>query len=111
MKHLFRPWKPDNTKVVRRVIVSVVGTTVLLIGIALLVLPGPAFVVIPIGLAILATEFAWARRWLRKVRRLASDVVSGRETTSPHDLKSSSHRGEHEKRTAKGAEHEAHNPE
>jgi tellurite resistance protein TerC len=33
-----------------------------LIGVALIVLPGPAFIVIPIGLAILATEFAWARR-------------------------------------------------
>jgi predicted NUDIX family NTP pyrophosphohydrolase len=42
----------------------------------------PAFVVIPVGLAILATEYAWARRWLRKVRRIASDVVSGRKRTS-----------------------------
>lgn len=49
----------------------VVGMTVLLIGIALLVLPGPAFVVIPIGLAILATEYAWARRWLRTLRESA----------------------------------------
>jgi tellurite resistance protein TerC len=42
----------------------IVGMTVLLFGIALIVLPGPAIVVIPIGLAILATEFAWARHWL-----------------------------------------------
>jgi tellurite resistance protein TerC len=55
----------------RRIVVAVVGTTVLLIGIALLVLPGPAIVVIPIGLAILATEFAWARRWLKVVRESA----------------------------------------
>jgi uncharacterized protein (TIGR02611 family) len=72
--------KLDNIKVVRRVIVSVVGATVLLIGIALLVLPGPAFVVIPVGLAILATEYAWARRWLKKARRFASDVVSGQDS-------------------------------
>jgi len=51
----------------------VVGATILLIGVALLVLPGPAFVVIPVGLAILATEYAWARRWLRKARRIASN--------------------------------------
>lgn len=38
----------------------------LVLGLALLVLPGPAFLVIPAGLAILATEFVWARRWLRK---------------------------------------------
>jgi uncharacterized protein (TIGR02611 family) len=57
------------------VVISVVGTTVLLIGVALLVLPGPAFVVIPVGLAILATEFAWARRWLRFVRESAEKGV------------------------------------
>ena len=82
IERLFTGWNLDNIKVVRRVIVSVVGSTVLLIGIALLVLPGPAFVVIPVGLAILATEYAWARRWLRKVRRIASDIVSGRNRRS-----------------------------
>jgi len=69
MKRLFSGLHVENIKVVRRVIVSVVGATILLIGIALLVLPGPAFVVIPVGLAILATEYAWARRWLKKARR------------------------------------------
>jgi tellurite resistance protein TerC len=54
-----------------RLIVLVVGLTILLIGVALLVLPGPAFVVIPIGLAILATEFAWARRLLHRVKEAA----------------------------------------
>ena len=58
MKRLFSVWNLENVKVVKRVIVSVVGVPVLVIGIALLVLPGPAFVVIPVGLAILATEFA-----------------------------------------------------
>ena len=76
MKRLFSVWNLENVKVVKRVIVSVVGVTVLLIGIALLVLPGPAFVVIPVGLAILATEFAWARHWLKRARRVASRVVS-----------------------------------
>lgn len=59
----------------RRAIVAVVGFTVLLIGIALIVLPGPAFVVIPVGLAILAAEFAWARRLLRRVRQRISDTL------------------------------------
>jgi len=111
MKHLFSLVRLDNVKVVKRVIVSIVGATVLLIGIALLVLPGPAFIVIPVGLAILATEYAWARHGLRKVRRLASDVVSGRKTTALRDLESSSHRGEHEKHAAKRAEHQAYKPE
>ena len=87
MKRLSGIWNVENIKVVRRVIVSVIGATVLLIGVALLVLPGPAFIVIPIGLAILATEYAWARRWLKKVRRMASSVVSnrGRERLVPED--------------------------
>jgi uncharacterized protein (TIGR02611 family) len=76
MKRLFGVWDIENIKLVKRVIVSVVGATVLLIGVALLVLPGPAFIVIPVGLAILATEYAWARRWLKKARRIASEVTS-----------------------------------
>src|SRR5207244_13079303 len=100
MKRLFSVWNLESVKVVKRVIVPVVGVTVLLIGIALLVLVGPAFVVIPVGLAILAMEYAWARRWLKKARRIASDVVSGREPAAMLDLVSSSHRSEHEKRAA-----------
>ena len=53
----------------RKFVVGVTGFTVLLVGICLLVLPGPAFIVIPAGLAILATEFIWARRWLRKAKQ------------------------------------------
>ena len=104
IKRLFGRWHLDNIKVVRRVIVSVVGATVLLTGIALLVLPGPAFVVIPVGFAILATEYAWARRWLRKVRRIASDVVSGRKRTPVPDPVLSGHPGEHEKHAPDRAE-------
>jgi hypothetical protein len=55
---------------VKRIVVALLGGTVLCLGIALIVLPGPAFVVIPAGLAILAIEFAWARRWLRSARAI-----------------------------------------
>ncbi len=55
----------------RRIVVGIVGGTVLAAGLALLVLPGPAVVVIPVGLGILALEFAWARRWLRRLRQAA----------------------------------------
>ncbi len=58
----------------RRIVVAVVGGTVTLLGVALLVLPGPAFVVIPLGLAILATEFLWARRLLRRAKEIALKV-------------------------------------
>ena len=61
----------------RRVIVLVVGLTVVLIGVAMLVLPGPAFVVIPLGLAILATEFVWARHLLHNLRDRAQRTVNG----------------------------------
>lgn len=53
----------------KKITVLVIGSSVVLFGIALIVLPGPAFVVIPTGLAILATEFAWARRFLQHVRQ------------------------------------------
>jgi tellurite resistance protein TerC len=59
---------------VRKVVVAVVGGTVILIGICLLVLPGPAFLVIPAGLAILATEFVWARRWINKAKAMLQKV-------------------------------------
>jgi tellurite resistance protein TerC len=59
----------------RRVVITVVGGSVVAIGIALLVLPGPAFIVIPIGLGILGLEFAWARRWLETVREHAKSAI------------------------------------
>ena len=71
----------------RRVVIGVVGATVLLVGLALLFLPGPAFVVIPIGLAILSLEFAWARRWLRRAREHAASLASSvarSPTSNPH---------------------------
>ncbi len=52
----------------RRAVVALVGGTVLLVGIALVVLPGPASLVVPLGLAILATEFVWARRLLTRIK-------------------------------------------
>lgn len=67
----------------RRIAVSIVGGTVLLIGVAMLVLPGPGLVVIPLGLAILGIEYAWARVWLRKVRARTADVIDVFRRNSP----------------------------
>lgn len=61
-------------RLARRIIITVFGVTVLLIGVALLVLPGPAFIVIPTGLAILSLEFTWAQRWLAKFQEKANGV-------------------------------------
>jgi tellurite resistance protein TerC len=69
----------------RKIIIGVVGGTVLLIGIALIVLPGPAFIVIPVGLAILATEFAWAKRYLDKAHNLIKKARKKKESKRPAD--------------------------
>jgi uncharacterized protein (TIGR02611 family) len=58
----------ETLKKVRRIVVGIVGFTILVIGVLLLVLPGPAFLVIPLGLGILATEFVWAKKLLKKVK-------------------------------------------
>ena len=55
-------------RIARRLVVALVGTSVVLVGMVMLIAPGPAFVVIPIGLGILAVEFVWARRLLRLFR-------------------------------------------
>ena len=52
----------------KRLIVFVIGGSVLLFGIILVFIPGPAIIVIPIGLAILATEFVWAERLLHNAK-------------------------------------------
>jgi tellurite resistance protein TerC len=58
----------------KRFCVAFIGGTVLLLGLAMLVLPGPAVVVIPAGLAILATEFRWARRAFRNTKGALAKV-------------------------------------
>ena len=60
----------------KRAIKIVAGFTVLLAGLAMTVLPGPAIVVIPAGLAILATEFLWARRLLERIKQGASSAFN-----------------------------------
>lgn len=58
--------------------IAVGGGTVLAMGIAMIVLPGPAIIVIPVGLVILATEFAWARRWIRSAQAILPHRLSNR---------------------------------
>ncbi len=60
----------------RRIVVAMIGGTILLIGIAMVILPGPAIIVIPVGLGVLGLEFAFARHWLRKLRAAATGVVN-----------------------------------
>ena len=63
----------DLYKKVRRLVIAVLGFTVLLIGVAMIVTPGPSTLVIVLGLAILATEFIWAQRLLNQIRGQIQD--------------------------------------
>jgi len=69
--------KPLHTtyRFARRIVILIVGITVLLLGLIMVVTPGPALVVIPTGLAILGIEFAWARRWLRQLREAGNSAL------------------------------------
>jgi tellurite resistance protein TerC len=62
-------------RIARRIGIGIVGGSVLVVGVLMIVLPGPAFVVIPLGLGILSLEFAWARSWLRKIRQKAQSMA------------------------------------
>jgi len=68
-------------KAARRIVIGIVGATVLIIGVVMLVTPGPALVVIPVGLAILSIEFTWARAWLRRLR----ESISTRNSNSQNE--------------------------
>ena len=61
---LKRGWCATVWCPIRKGFVLLIGLTVLLAGIVMIVTPGPAIVVIPLGLAILATEFIWAKHLL-----------------------------------------------
>jgi uncharacterized protein (TIGR02611 family) len=65
-----------------RIVYAVAAFTVLLAGIAMLVLPGPALAVIPIGLAMLALEFAWAEEMLETAVEKAEAAGKAASQTS-----------------------------
>lgn len=78
---------PDEpiSRLAKTVAIAVIGSSVLAFGVVLIVLPGPASIVIPIGLAILATEFVWAKklnrtmgRSLRRLKRRAQRTLRRR---------------------------------
>jgi uncharacterized protein (TIGR02611 family) len=72
---------------VRRVVIFVVGMSVLVFGLALIVLPGPAVLVVPAGLAILGLEFRWARRWMRRAREMFDTTFSRKRVPTRPDAK------------------------
>jgi uncharacterized protein (TIGR02611 family) len=70
-------------KQVKRLVIGLIGFTVLVIGVAMIVLPGPAVIVIPIGLGILATEFIWAKSLLRTVKQRIEKSMKGKGDQPP----------------------------
>jgi uncharacterized protein (TIGR02611 family) len=63
-------------KVAKRIVIGVVGGTVLVMGVVMMVTPGPGIAGILLGLGILGIEFAWARIWLRRIKTKGQAVIS-----------------------------------
>ncbi len=86
------PIRSPAERLFRRVWVSIAGFTLLAIGTVLLVTPGPGVPIIVAGLALLALEYAWAKRWLKKVKETgrflwqkASGGTAGSSSTRRED--------------------------
>lgn len=70
-------------KTIRKFAVAITGFTVVIVGIALLVLPGPGILVIIAGLAILAIEFEWARRHQDRIKNKFKDSYNKLRKNGP----------------------------
>ncbi|HEX5771441.1 MAG TPA: PGPGW domain-containing protein [Nocardioidaceae bacterium] len=66
-----------------KIVVTTIGVLVLLGGVLMMVTPGPGIVGIALGLAILATEYEWAHRWLQKAREKAHEARLKAEAMDP----------------------------
>lgn len=68
----FRSWTVDHPllRIVYKTVVTIAGVTLVLLGIAMLVLPGPGWLAIFLGLGVLGTEFHWAHRLNQRAKRL-----------------------------------------
>jgi tellurite resistance protein TerC/cation:H+ antiporter len=74
-----------------RFLVLLVGSSLVLVGVVMIVTPGPAIVVIPLGLGILATEFKWARDLLHKIRPwIHAAIKKARQAKQGEPLKKNS---------------------
>jgi uncharacterized protein (TIGR02611 family) len=83
----------------RKLVVGVIGGTVLLTGVVMLVTPGPGWVAIFLGLSILSVEFIWAARLLKRLKDKGRDISnrvlgnsrnqSGKAKSPPNDARPS----------------------
>lgn len=70
----------------RKIVIAVVGFTVVLLGVVMIVTPGPGWVIILLGLSILSAEFVWARRLMKRIKKTGKDLtrtVFGESKTAP----------------------------
>lgn len=68
----------------KRILIFTLGVPVIAIGIVLIPLPGPGFLVIAAGLAILSLEFEWARRWLQHTRNHIENMAQQAQKAITH---------------------------
>lgn len=68
--------RSSTRRLAKRIAIAIAGTLVLLAGIAMIVLPGPALVVIPLGLGILGLEFPFALRWMHAIKKKGLSVLA-----------------------------------
>lgn len=66
-------WIARNSK---RLAILLLGAAIVGAGVAMLVLPGPGLLVVIVGLAVLATEFAWAERALDRTTSTAANATT-----------------------------------
>jgi uncharacterized protein (TIGR02611 family) len=67
-------WRERIPPTPRRILVTAVGALLLVLGVLMLVLPGPGLLGLFLGLTVLATEYHWARRLVEPVRRRVRDA-------------------------------------
>jgi uncharacterized protein (TIGR02611 family) len=65
---------PKAMQKAKRLLRIVLGFTLLVVGVAMLVLPGPGWLTIGFGLVVLAAEFIWARRLLNRLKEQATKL-------------------------------------
>lgn len=61
---------------IRKIIISIVGSILLIIGIIMIIVPGPAYLIIPAGLGMLGTEYQWAKRMHEKIKGILKKIFS-----------------------------------
>ncbi len=82
----------QSYRLAKRIAIAVIGISILAVGIVMIITPGPALVLIPVGLAILGLEFAWARVWLKRLR----------ENLSSRNMRAHGERAENQRRRHMG---------